>query len=643
MRLRMAVGVVVVGVASGVVGILLTVLLHLVQFPLYGYHSGTFLGAVERAAPWRRVAAMAIGGLVVGVGWWWHRRYVDGDALSVARTLRDGTARLPIGHTLIDAALQVTAVGAGASLGREGAPRQSAAALAGWVGERLGVTPAQRRTLLACGAGAGLSAMYGVPLTGALFTLELLLVSRAWRDVVPALATSAIATAVALPVLGTRPVYDVPAGSFSWPVLVWAVPFGALAGLYGLGFTRVMRAARVSPPRGPAVIGTMVAGFVLVGLISTAYPAILGNGKGLAQLAFAGGTSLGTAMLLALLKPLATAICLRAGAIGGLLTPALATGVALGVAGGDVWSRWWPGGAPIDYALVGAAALVAITQRAALTAIVFALELTRTGITDLPAMVVAVGAAIVVVRAVTGEAVGDTHGVRKSVVAAAILRLERGPAAVLAARRTAPVDVAGRWELPGGKVEDDEAPEAALAREIGEELGLLVEVRDWLEGAAPIDATHELRAALCRITAGEPTPREHDEVRWLTAEELDDVDWLEPDRPFVEQLRVLLRPPGSTRRAVFFEEDDARGVALSLEHDGWWVVVHREHYQGEDDDEAHPWAVETDAPDYALDLLVDEYDGWLDDQVAALDGSIAPEPMDLPSAPRRIKRPTAGE
>lgn len=637
----MPLAVVLVGLTSGAAGVALTLLLHAVQFPLYGYHTGSFLTGVEHAPWWRRIVAMVIGGAFVGVGWWWHRRYVDGDTLSVNRTLRDGTARLPIAHSLIDAALQVIAVGAGASLGREGAPRQSAAALAGWVGDRLALTPAQRRTLLACGAGAGLAAMYGVPLTGALFTIELLLVSRAWRDVLPALVTSAIATAVALPVLGTAPVYAVPTASFAWPVLVWALPFGVVVGLFGVAFTRVMHAARVSPPSGPAVIGTMVLGFLVVGVLAAAYPEILGNGKGLAQVAFAGGTSLGTAALLVLLKPLATAICLRAGAIGGLLTPALATGVALGVAGGDLWSRWWPGAAPADYALVGAAALVAITQRAALTAMVFAVELTRTGLTDLPAMAVAIGVAIVVVRVVTGSPVRDTPRVRKSVVAAAILRPGHGPAAVLAARRTAPPETAGRWELPGGKVEPDETAEAALAREVGEELGCVVEVLDWLDGAAPIGADHELRAATCRITAGEPRPREHDRVRWLTADDLDDVDWLEPDRPFVDQLRELMRAPGATHAAIFFEEDDARSVAEQLEVDGWWTSVHVDRLHGEDDDEAHPWAVETDAPAWVLELLIEEYDGWLDQADDSPDASRAPEPIDLPSGPRRRKRPPA--
>ena len=128
------------------------------------------------------------------------------------------------------------------------------------------------------------------------------------------------------------------------------------------------------------------------------------------------------------------------------------------------------------------------------------------------------------------------------VVAAAVVRDGR----LLAARRTTPAAAAGRWELPGGKVDAGESAEHALVREIGEELGCVVEVAEWLAGAEPIGTAYVLRAASCRLLEGEPTPgADHDEVRWLAADELDEVDWLEPDRPFLTQLRAVLLGSGA--------------------------------------------------------------------------------------------------
>ena len=89
-------------------------------------------------------------------------------------------------------------------------------------------------------------------------------------------------------------------------------------------------------------------------------------------------------------------------------------------------------------------------------------------------------------------------------------------------------------------------------------------------------------------------------------------------------------------RAIFFEEGDARSVHRRLLADGFESRVERERLAGEDDEEGHPWAVVSDAPAFMLELLVDEYDGWLDVE----DTTIAPTlPLDLPLAPKRIKRP----
>lgn len=231
--------------------------------------------------------------------------------------------------------------------------------------------------------------MYDVPLAGALFTVEVLL-GWSWRAVLPAVVSSGLAAAVTWPVLGTGPSYLVADTRFDAVVLVWALPFGVVAAVVGTGFTALMTRARTHAPRGAGLVPAMVVGFGVLGLASMRYPELLGNGKSLAQVALGGQLDLLTAVVLLLAKPLATGLCLRSGAIGGLLTPALATGAVLGAAcgfGGD------------GYVLVGAAALLAVTQRAALMSLAIVVELTH-AVADVPAMVLATLMAIATVRAV---------------------------------------------------------------------------------------------------------------------------------------------------------------------------------------------------------------------------------------------------
>ncbi|WP_370249612.1 (deoxy)nucleoside triphosphate pyrophosphohydrolase [Nocardioides sp.] len=128
---------------------------------------------------------------------------------------------------------------------------------------------------------------------------------------------------------------------------------------------------------------------------------------------------------------------------------------------------------------------------------------------------------------------------RRVVVAAALIRGGR----VLACRRTSPPAAAGRWELPGGKVEPGEDPVAALVRELGEELGLRVPpdaVGPWWAPRVPVGEHHELWAAPVRLAAVAARPSSHDRLRWLAPAELHDVDWLEPDRPFLPHVRATL-------------------------------------------------------------------------------------------------------
>jgi mutator protein MutT len=158
----------------------------------------------------------------------------------------------------------------------------------------------------------------------------------------------------------------------------------------------------------------------------------------------------------------------------------------------------------------------------------------------------------------------------RTVVAAAVVRHGR----VLGARRTRPAAAAGRWELPGGKVDPGESPEAAVVREVREELACEVRVTDRLEGRQPVGDGLELRVLLAELVAGEPVPSEHDALRWLAPEELDAVDWLEPDRPFLPQLRDRLLdgtrlPGGNVGGAVRI------GGTVRRPTGPWTPAVHR--------------------------------------------------------------------
>jgi H+/Cl- antiporter ClcA len=391
--MRFWVLVVLVGLGAGLAAGLLIELLRAVQHLAWSYDSGPFLAAVERDSAARRVLVLLLGGAVAGLG-----------ALALARTgptdvseaLWLRRAHLPLLGSLMRAVHSIVIVGLGASLGREAAPQQAGAALASTLGERARLPEWQRRLLVACGAGAGMAAVYNVPLGGALFALEVLLGTLTLPLVLPALGTALIATAVAWLFAGNVATYVIVPHSADGAEIVWAALIGPLAGLVSVGWVHLVGVANRLRVSGLMRLLAPIVVFTGLGALAIAYPQLLGNGKGVVQLALVAQLGAGLLAILLVLKPLVTAACLATGAPGGLFTPTLALGVLLGGLLGRGWTELWPGAPLSAYAVIGGAAVLAASMQGPLTAVVLLLELTGDDQALLvPVLLAVVGATVV--------------------------------------------------------------------------------------------------------------------------------------------------------------------------------------------------------------------------------------------------------
>ena len=399
-RPRFLLAAALAGVAAGLVGIAMALLLELFESLFYGVAHGGLLERLAAAPPWRRALAPAMGGLVAGGVWWWLR--ATGGVADVETAVADRSGReanrMGLARPFLDAVTQVLTVGSGNSVGREGAPRLAAGAVAAGLAARLGIGRPESAILIASAAGAGLAAMYNAPLGGAAYAVELVMVAgMRQRGALVAVPVCVIATLVSWLHSHGRPAFEVASQGLSSGTVLGLVLLVPVAAALGVGARRLwswMLARRVRAVRWlPVAIG--VAGLI-TGLVSLWVPAVVGNGRDAMEVALgahvpedsSGAPGAVLVMLLGIvaLKPVLTGLTLGAGATGGRLAPSLAVGSSAGAA---LAIALQAGGVETSIsvlAMAGAGAVLATTQKAPVFGIVFTWELARAGTWTLVAL-----------------------------------------------------------------------------------------------------------------------------------------------------------------------------------------------------------------------------------------------------------------
>lgn len=400
-RKKLWLALAIIGITGGVVGIILTCLMHFVQHHAFHYalhgEPFSFREGIEAASPQRRISVLILCGTLAGLGWWLLNRF--GRPLTDAKTaLERPLDGLPFGKTLAHSALQIITVGMGSPLGREVAPREMTAAFATVWSNRLGLNEHDARLLTACAAGAGLAAGYNVPLASTLFILEAMLGMWTRQAVAAALLTTVLATAVAWIGLGDirqYSLYNIPQLQISHTLLYWSAAAGPLLGAAATAFKYSMRPFPL-PARGSRhIVWASAAAFALIGLLSVRYPDILGNGKAGNQLVFGGMIDWHDSLELFAAKWLAILLALAVGAYGGLITPSMMLGSTLAYAAASLWNIFLPAAPVESAAVVGAAVFLGLSLNMPLTALVFILDLTRAPISLLMPLCACMAGAVI--------------------------------------------------------------------------------------------------------------------------------------------------------------------------------------------------------------------------------------------------------
>jgi len=398
---------VAIGVLGGFAAIGFRLLIDLVQLGAWRQSSYT-LDYLAALPFWWKILAPALGGLVVGLITTRFAREARGHGVpEVMESVALHGGRMRPRVVIAKLFASGISIGSGGSVGREGPIVQIGSALGSTVGQWLKVDMRRLRTLVGCGAAAGIAATFNAPVAGALFAVEVILGDFGVAQFSPIVISSVAATVISRHFLGDFPAFEVPAYTLEHPSELLAYAgLGILAGFVALAFIRTLYKSEDAFERLALPLPIRAAfGGTLIGLIGVWAPQIFGVGYEAIGEALHGRLIWQFMLILVALKILAVSITIGSGGSGGVFAPSLFIGAMLGGAVGTLVSQIWPTGTELTgaYALVGMGAVVGATTHAPITAILIIFEMTGDYKIILPLMISCIIATLLATRLQRGS------------------------------------------------------------------------------------------------------------------------------------------------------------------------------------------------------------------------------------------------
>lgn len=370
--------------------------IRLIELALTG-KTGSLVLVASELPWWSRMLVPVGGGLLAGLVIHVGARVLHARrAIDYMEAIVVGNGVIGARATLVRSLSSLFTIASGGSIGREGPMVQLASLIGSKVGKLVRAPVPRLRLMVACGAAAGIASAYNAPIAGALFVAEIVMGSIAMESFGPLLVASVTANVTIHNFLGYQPVFLAPTFHFgsNWELLLYTL-LGVLLGHLAPAFLALLEWSKTQFVKlGWPTYATLPLGGLIVGGISVLMPAVWGNGYSTVSQILNGALAGPLLLLILFAKVLSTAATVGSGAVGGVFTPTLFVGAAIGAAVGGCLHAFFPAVVSVGsaYALVGMGGFLAATTHAPLMSILMIFEMTLDYQVVLPLMLACVTA-----------------------------------------------------------------------------------------------------------------------------------------------------------------------------------------------------------------------------------------------------------